>query len=143
APLNRCLGSIKWQRQQHKAPRRLALEERRLALTHADAEGGEPVVPAAAAQLVQERDDEPRAAHPERMAERDRAAVHVHLLLVEPELADDDEALRRERLVELDEVEPARLDAGSSEELLHGRDGPNAHHPGVDSGHGAADERAE
>ena len=39
---------------------------------------------------------------------RDRAAVHVHLRRVEPELADDGEALRGERLVQLDEVERRR-----------------------------------
>ena len=53
---------------------------------------------------MQERDDEPRAAHPERVAERDRAAVHVHLLGVESELVDADEGLRGEGLVELDEI---------------------------------------
>ena len=37
---------------------------------------------------MQQRDDEARAAHPERVAERDRAAVHVHALGVEAELAD-------------------------------------------------------
>ena len=35
---------------------------------------------AAPAQLVQQRDDEPRAAHPERVPDRDRAAVHVQPL---------------------------------------------------------------
>jgi hypothetical protein len=38
------------------------------------------------------------------MAERDGAAVDVHFLLVETELPDDDEALRGERLVQLDEI---------------------------------------
>ena len=96
-----------------------ALERRRLALADADAERREAVAAAAAAQLVQQRDDEPRAAHPERMAERDRAAVHVHLLGVEAELPDHDEALRGERLVQLDQVEvsdvdPARARAASA-----------------------------
>ena len=71
----------------------LALEQRCDALAHADAERREAVATVPAAQLVQERDDEARAAHPQRVAERDRAAVHVDLLLVEPELADDREAL--------------------------------------------------
>ena len=44
---------------------------------------------------------------PERVAERDRAAVDVDALRVEAELADDGDGLRRERLVELDEVDVA------------------------------------
>ena len=84
------------------------LEQRRLALPDADAERREPVAAAAAAKLVEQRDDEPRAAHPERMADRDRAAVHVHLRRVEPELTDHRDALRREGLVQLDEVEVGR-----------------------------------
>jgi hypothetical protein len=39
------------------------------------------------------------------MAERDCSAVHIHLLGVEAEVADHGEALRRERLVQLDEVD--------------------------------------
>ena len=38
------------------------------------------VAAAAAAELVEQRDDEPGAAHPERVADRDRAAVDVHPL---------------------------------------------------------------
>ena len=41
------------------------LEQCRLALAHADAERREPVPAAPAAQLVQERDDQTGAAHPE------------------------------------------------------------------------------
>ena len=92
---------------------------------------------------MQERDDEARAAHPERMAERDRAAVDVHLLGVEAELADHGEALRRERLVQLDEVDLVERDAAALEQLAHGRDRADAHHARVDAGDRAADERAE
>ena len=62
---------------------------------------------------MQERDDEPRAAHPERMAERDRTTVHVHLRAVEAELAHHRDRLRRERLVQLDEVEVGDGDAAA------------------------------
>ena len=68
------------------------LEQRRLALPDADAQGREAVATAAAAQLVQQRDHEPRAAHPERVPERDRAAVDVDALGVDAELADDGDA---------------------------------------------------
>src|SRR4051794_18644622 len=80
-------------------------EQRSLALADADAQGGQAVAAAAPAQLVQEGHDKPSTAHPERMADRDRPAVHVDALRVEAQLADDCQALGRERLVELDEVE--------------------------------------
>src|SRR5262249_21133737 len=81
------------------------LKQGNLPLSHAHTERGERVAPAAAAQLVEQRHDEPSAAHPERMSDGDRAAVDVHLVLVEPELANHDEALGSERLVQLDEVD--------------------------------------
>src|SRR6266511_879687 len=77
------------------------------------------------------------------MPKRDRAAVHVHLLLVETELTDDGEALRGERFVQLDEVDLLDPDAGSLEQLPYGRDRADAHHARIDTGDGAADERAE
>src|SRR4029079_11496991 len=117
------------------------LEEGRLALAHADAHRRDAVATAAAAQLVEEGDDQPGAAHPQRMAERDRAAVDVDLFRVEPELTDHGEALRGERLVQLDEIEVVDGDAGPLEQLPHGRDRPDAHHPRIDAGHGRAGER--
>src|SRR5688572_10037269 len=80
-------------------------EERRLSLPDADAHRRHAVTAAAPPELVQQRHDETGAAHPEGMADRDRSAVHIHLLLVEPKLADDGEALGRERLVQLDEID--------------------------------------
>src|SRR5581483_9181965 len=97
-----------------------ALEERRLTLADADAERRDAVPAAAPAQLVQQGDDETRPAHAERVPDRDRAAVDVHLRLVEAELANDGERLRRERLVELDEVDLVERHAGALEELAHG-----------------------
>src|SRR5205085_10486625 len=101
------------------------------------------VAPTAAAELVEERDDEARAAHPERMTERDRAAVDVHLLRVEAELADHGEALRSERLVQLDEIDLIERDAGALQQLAHGRDRADAHQAWVDAGDGATDEGTE
>jgi len=72
---------------------RAAFEERRLALPDADAQRGEAVAPTAPAELVQERHDEARARHSERVAERDRPAVDVHLRRIEAELAHDGERL--------------------------------------------------
>ena len=51
------------------------------------------------------------------MTERDRAAVDVDPLGVEPQLADDREALRGEGLVQLDEIELLDADARTLEQL--------------------------
>src|SRR5262249_22210676 len=121
----------------------LALEQRRLALADTDAQRGQPVPAAAPAQLVEHRHAEARPAHAQRMAQREGAAVQVHPLRVETQLADDGQALRRERLVQLDEVELARVDPCTLEQLAHGRHRPDAHHTRVDTGGGAAGEGGE
>ena len=77
------------------------------------------------------------------MAERDRAAVHVHLLVIEPELADDREALRRERLIQLDEIELRHVDPGARKQFAHGGNRADAHHTRIDACDCIADERAE
>src|SRR5581483_5601591 len=118
-------------------------KQRRLTLADADAQGGEAEPAVAAAQLVEERDDEAGAAHAEGMAERDRTAVDVHLFLVEPELADDGEGLRGEGLVELDQVDLLERHTRPREQLLDRRDRPDAHDAWIDAGRGRADERAE
>src|SRR5204863_1954780 len=109
----------------------------------ADAERCEAVPSAAAAELVQQGHYEARPAHPERMAERDRAAVDVDALGVEAELADHDQALRCERLVELDEIEVLNLHPRAIEQLPNRRHGPDSHHPRIDACDGRADERAQ
>ena len=60
-------------------PKRSPLEQGGLALPDADAERREPVAAAAPPKLVHQRDDETRAAHAERMPNRNRAAVDVDL----------------------------------------------------------------
>src|SRR2546421_6840430 len=120
-----------------------ALKEPGLPLADAHAEGRQAVTAVAASELVEERDHETGAAHPERMAERDRAAVHVHLLLVQAELADDDETLRRERLVQLHEIDLVDPEARPLQQLPDRRARPDAHHARVDPCDGAADEAAQ
>ena len=97
------------------------LHDRRDPLADADAHRREAVAAAGPAQLVDQHRDQAAAAHPERMAERDRAAVDVDLGRVEPELVDADERLGRERLVELDEVEVLDGDARPLERLARRR----------------------
>src|SRR6185437_13993416 len=75
------------------------------ALADADAHGRRALGGTAAAHLVQQRRDDPRARAAERVADGDRAAVHVDLLRVKLELVDAGDRLGRERLVEFDEVE--------------------------------------
>src|SRR5438874_4537898 len=120
-----------------------SLEKSRLALADADTKRREAVTPSAPTQLVQQRHDEPRAAHPERMAEGDSATVHVHLLRVQAQLVDDDEALRRESLVQLDEIELAHLDIGACQHLLHRRNRTDPHYTRIDTRNGRAHEGAE
>src|SRR5262245_13352667 len=72
-----------------------AFDDGRDPLPHPDAHRGEAVATAGPAQLVAEHRDQPRSAHPERMAQRDRAAVHVDLCRIQPEVVDADEGLRR------------------------------------------------
>ena len=63
------------------------LDHRGHALAHADAHRGEPVAGAAAPELPGKCAQQPGARRAERVAERDRAAVHVQAIVVEPEVA--------------------------------------------------------
>src|SRR2546428_10337279 len=90
------------------------LDDRRLPLSDADAQGREPVVRppfrwGPPAHLMDEGAHDPRAAAPERVAQRDGTAFHVRNLVAEPELAHHEEGLDREPLVQLHE--PAVLHA--------------------------------
>src|SRR5262249_51841325 len=73
-------------------------------LTAADAGRDNAKLRLAALHLERERQHDPRPRSPERVPERDRAAVDVDLLAVEPELLLDGEVLGREGLVDLDQV---------------------------------------
>src|SRR6478609_7985001 len=53
------------------------LDRERRRLAAADAERGDALLPAVLLQRAEQRDDDSRAARADRMAERDRAAVHV------------------------------------------------------------------
>src|SRR6266508_2868592 len=77
------------------------------------------------------------------MSQRDRTTVDVHLLLIEPQLTDDDKALRRERLVQLDEVEVVHIDAGASAQLSHCETGAHYHHARIDTRNCTPDETSE
>src|SRR5437763_12432547 len=54
-------------------------ERERDSLTHADAHRGERALAAGASELLGRGQRQPRAGHAERVAERDRAAVGIHM----------------------------------------------------------------
>src|SRR5207247_9102099 len=68
--------------------RRRTFEERRLPLADANTHRRQPVAPATAAQLVQQRHDEACARPPERVPERDCATVDIHLFGIHAQLPD-------------------------------------------------------
>src|SRR6478736_3325353 len=75
----------------------------RTAATEAERGEAEPAV--APDQFVGERRDDPGATRPDRVTERDRAAVDVDLVPIEPQGTPVGEGLGGERLVDLDQVE--------------------------------------
>jgi hypothetical protein len=77
-------------------------DDRSLALAAAHAERREGAPGVAALHLVQQGDEDPPAAGPDRMSQGDRAAVCVDPLGVGLEFAQRRKRRRRERLVELD-----------------------------------------
>src|SRR5208282_6698989 len=75
---------------------------RALAAAAAERRRAEPAAPAA--ELEDERERDPGAGRAERVAERDRAAVHVHDVGRDPERVHGGDADGGERLVDLDQV---------------------------------------
>src|SRR5450432_3429868 len=71
----------------------------------ADAERGKALLGIAPLHLVQKRHQHTRAGSPDRMAERDRAAIDIDLRGVPAEVLVDGASLRREGLVGLDQIE--------------------------------------
>src|SRR6185369_15866295 len=111
-----------------------SLHDRRDPLPDADAHRREAPTPAGPDELVAEHRDQPRPAHPERMAEGDRPAVDVDLRRIQTELVDANERLRRERLVQLDQIEVADRDSGPLECLARRRNRSVSHDRRVDAG---------
>ena len=114
------------------------------ALADADAHRADGVATASRLELVRRRRREARAAHPERVAERDGAPVRVHVLGVvgQPEIAESGQGLGGERLVQLDHVDPAHFEAGAGQQLPRRRHGTDPHDARRDAGGGPATTRA-
>src|SRR5262245_35994577 len=94
----------------------------------AEAEAREAARLAALLQRVQQRGQHTRAGAADRVAERDRAAVHVQALRVDLELLAQRDHLHAERLVQLDQVEVLHAALQQRAQLL-GRDLGRHHHP--------------
>ena len=92
--------------------------------THIDS-SPEPAVDGV--EVVEQGGHDPRAGHPERVAERDRAAVGVELVRVDAELVAAGHDLRRERLVHLDHVHVVDRHARRLEHRPDRRDRAEAH----------------
>ena len=93
-----------------------ALERERNPLPDAHAHGGERAPAAALLEAMQSGERKPRSRHAERMPERDRPAVRIDVLGIvgNAELTQTGQPLRGERLVDLDQIEVADLEAEQS-----------------------------
>jgi hypothetical protein len=78
---------------------RLALDSESDAHTAADAQRREPALGITLLHLVQQRHQDPRARRADRVSDRDRPTVHVH---VPPHILVDRDRLRGKRLIGLD-----------------------------------------
>src|SRR5438270_12471207 len=122
---------------------RLALEKGGNALADADAHGGDPIPPASAFQLAEQRARKPRTRGADRVTDGDRAAVRVGAVVGQGQLADAWDDLRRERLIQLDRVAFLRRHAGALHELADGGDRTEAHKVGMHAGRCARHHPAE
>src|SRR5262245_43829469 len=95
-----------------------ALEDHRDPLAAADARRRAAERLAAVLELAHQRQQQPGAGRAERVAERDRTAVDVDLPAIELQLLFATEVLRRERLVDLDQLEVGHLQPGLLAGLL-------------------------
>src|SRR3984885_12397349 len=90
----------------------LGADDQGVALAAARADRRHAQTAAAPAQLVDEGAEDSCPRGPDRVAERDRAAVDVDALLVDPQDPDRAERHRRKRLVDLPDVDIRGLDSG-------------------------------
>src|SRR5437763_2321958 len=85
--------------------RSAAFDAHRNSHAAADAQRREALLHAALLHFVEQGHEDARPGCPDRMAQRDRAAIDIDPIGVPAEIAVDRASLRRESLVGLDEVE--------------------------------------
>lgn len=90
--------------------------------------------------LMERGEDQPRTAHPQRVAEGDGTAVRVDLLTVvgHTQFAQAGQALAGEGFVEFDHVEGVDRQVQAPQQLAHRRHRADAHDPWGDAGAGHA-----
>src|SRR3954452_8049258 len=93
-------------------------DDDRVALATARADRRDTQAAAAAPKRVPERAEDATAGRADRMTERDRPTVHVHLRLVDAEHSHGIERDRGERLVDLEEVDVVHRQPGLLERRL-------------------------
>src|SRR3989441_11836742 len=93
------------------------LDDRRKAHAEPDAQAREAVAEILSLHLMQPRRDQPGAAHPEWMAEGDRAAVHVQLGVVEADCVAGGDWDGRKGLVDLPDVDVVGLQVRAGQGL--------------------------
>ena len=81
-----------------------------------------PRLSIASLHRIEQRRQDPRAAGADRVAERDRAAVHVDARRIDPELAHHRDRLDREGFVDLEEVDVVQVPTDFRRDLPHGFD---------------------
>src|SRR5512132_2798433 len=82
---------------------------------------------------MQKGDQDAPSAGPDRVAERDRAAVGIDAVLRKPELSAHGERLRREGFVELEEINVLDAEPDLRERLARRGDRAYPHDAGLDS----------
>src|SRR5438132_9254581 len=119
------------------------LEKQRDSLPAPDAGGADAAAGTPAPHLVEQVRRDPRAGSRERMAYRDRAAVHVRAIARQPQLLLHREVLRRERLVDLEQLEVGELCFMPLQRPPDRGRRPDAHDRRIAAGDPPADELAE
>src|ERR1700687_2479829 len=112
-------------------------------LPSADAGRGEAIAAGAAAKLIEQSDYQARARSTERMAEGDRAAIHVGLVAVESQRLFYGQILRGESFIHFHQVCLFQCEAGALQRFAAGGDGTDAHDARLDTASGPGDDAAE
>src|SRR6516165_4670166 len=103
-------------------------------LPAANAGRRESILAFAPAQLIQQSDQQPRASRAKRMSQRDRSAIHVDLLAIEPQLLFHCKVLRCECLVHFDQVKVIEREPGLLQRDPGRGHRPRAHDLGIHAG---------
>src|SRR5450830_202009 len=119
-----------------------ALDDDRNALADADAHGAQGITAAAALQLIHRGGNQACAAHAERMAECNRAAIRIDARIVvgDAQFTQHRDALRGKRFVELDDIHLIDGQADLLQQLFAGRCRADAHDAWRHAGSGHTDD---